>query len=387
MNDTTEKPMHVLYLIDELKVKGGTEKHLFELSAGMADAGWRVTVFSLSEGEYAGEFRKHRKVRYYCLNAARINDLKGIASIFRLVGYIRKERVNIIQSFHTASDLIGPVAARLSLRPVRVLSSRRDEGYTKSGRHIAMQKYINRFVDNILANSTAVKKAVVDQEGYPPERIEIIYNGIDISHFKLGPESRAEQRRVLGAGPDSFLIGSVGNIRPIKGYDLLVEAAGIVCRRLPDVSFYHVGKGPDKARLQERCRELEIDNRFCFLGFVRDVPLFLCGLDIYVQPSLSEGFSNSILEAMAVGVPVVATAAGGNSDLIKTGENGFLVPIDDPESLAESMISLVKNVEQRVSFAERAYDQLQNKYQMSSMLANYIEYYQTGTVRMPTERK
>src|SRR6185369_12649948 len=104
--------------------------------------------------------------------------------------YIRSQKVNIIQSFHTASDLVAPIAARLSLRSVRVVSSRRDLGYTKSVRHVAMQKYINHFVDGILANSQAVKKSVVEVEGYPVEQVTVIYNGINAEPFLFNANRR-----------------------------------------------------------------------------------------------------------------------------------------------------------------------------------------------------
>ena len=374
MNMDELRPKHILYLIDELKVKGGTEKHLYELAIGMADAGFRVTVFSLADGIYADEFKGDQRIHYACLNVTRIYDRKGLSAIAEIAGYMRSQQVDIIQSFHTASDLIAPLAARLSMRRSKVYSSRRDLGYTKSPRHTSMQRRVNCLVDGLLANSLAVKQAVQEQEGFPAERITVIHNGIDITPFARNEATRQRQRQSMGATSDSILVGSVGNIRPVKGYDLLVEAAGIVCRQAPNVRFCHAGEGDLRDQLMERCRELGIENQFSFLGTVKDIPSFLSSLDIYVQPSRSEGLSNAILEAMAAGLPVVATDVGGNPDLIDDGLNGLLVSLNI-NSIAKGLLDFVEQQEFRDKCAKYAYERVDRRHQLACMLVQYSNYY------------
>lgn len=375
INDLIEKTLHILFIIDELKIKGGTEKHLYELATGMANAGYRVTVFAMADGDYAQEFKNDSRINYNCLDLTRIYDVKGIASIVKIAKYICNKQVDILQTFHTASDLVGPLAARLSFHNVRVFSSRRDLGYTKLNRHVVLQRYVNGFVDGILANSQSVKMSVVAREGVPEEQVTVINNGINIDPFVVNETLRQQQRLALGALPDSVLIGSVGNIRPVKGYDLLVEAAGIVCQEMSNVIFYHVGEGELKDQLEVRCRELGIEHNFRFLGATKDVPAFLRALDIYVQPSRSEGFSNAILEAMAARLPVLATNVGGNPDLIEHEVTGLLVPADDRYQLSEQLNKLAKFPNIRNCLAERAYKLVNEKFRLSTMLNNYVEYY------------
>lgn len=367
-------PQHIVYLIDELKIKGGTEKHLYELATGMAAAGFRVTVFSLTEGAYACEFRQTSNIHYDCLNVIRIYDAKGISAIVRLARFINSQQVDIVQSFHTASDLIAPLAARLSLRRPMVFSSRRDLGYTKASRHKFMQRRINYLVDGILSNSRAVKQAVQEQEGFPEKRITVIYNGIDMEPFDRKDAVRQRQREAMGASPDSILVGSVGNVRPVKGYDLLVEAAGIVCRQMPNVLFCHAGEGELLDQLMRRCREVGIESHFSFLGAVKNIPSFLSSLDIYIQPSRSEGLSNAILEAMAAGLPVVATNVGGNPDLIDSGVNGMLVPTNEFD-IAQQLLVLAEQPEERLRLGALAHQKVLAKFQMSAMLREYRQFY------------
>lgn len=388
MNDNSLKPLHILYLIDEIKVRGGTEKHLFELASGMAEAGFRVSVFTLAEGGYASAFKNNSKIEYQCIDVEKIYDLKGLLGIYRINQFIRQQQVNVLQTFHTASDLVGPIAAYFSFHKLKVLSSRRDLGYTKSSRHVKMQRYINHFIDGVLGNSSAVKRAVVLQENYPDEHINVIYNGIDTKPFQFDSTERKCNRDLMGFDKETILIGSVGNIRPVKGYDVLVESAAIVCRKFPAVQFLHVGEGELKAQLEDRCNALGIDNNFHFLGATDNVPGFLSVLDIYVQPSRSEGMSNAILEAMAARLPVVATDVGGNPDLIEHCVTGLLTPVENCEALAERLIQLITQPQTRSELAERASQRVHDEFRMSCMIENYKRTYieLTNNDRIPKAR-
>jgi len=369
------KQKHILYLIDELKVKGGTEKHLYELAIGMADAGFRVSIFALAEGEYAEEFKINSKISYLCLNVKRIYDVNGLSTIFSISRYIKQQKVDIVQSFHTASDLLGPIAARLSFQRIKVLSSRRDLGYTKSHRHVQIQRYINHFVDGILANSTAVKNSIIANEQCAADKIYVIFNGIDVKPFASDSTRRRLKRDELKVDADAILIGSVGNIRPVKGYDLLVEAASKVCRDNSAVRFFHVGDGDMKEPFVKRCSELGIAHKFIFLGALENVIEFLSALDIYVQPSRSEGFSNAILEAMASGLPVVATSVGGNNEIVENGRTGFLVASEDIENLADRILKLTYEADARRSMGALGQEKTMSDFDLFHMIHNYERYY------------
>lgn len=375
MNNNNPKHQHIMYLIDELKVRGGAEKHLYELCVGMSSKGHRVSVFSLLEGPFADEFRKVDALAYSTLDVKRIYSPHGLNKIYEIASYIRQENVDILQTFHTASDLIGPIAACLSMKKILVLSSRRDMGYTKSLRHVMVQRHLNRYIHGILANSSAVKRSVVEQELVPENKVTVIHNGIDIVPFLNILEKRDGSRLRLGLRTGEIAIGSVGNIRNVKGYDLLVEAAGIICRNRPNVRIFQVGDGDLRESLADRCAELGIENQISFLGPTNNVTEFLSALDIYVQPSRSEGLSNAIMEAMAAGIPVVATDVGGNRDLIRDKETGLLVTPEDYEDLAAGLERLIREPILRNKYALAASSYLLEEYQLLGMLDAYENYY------------
>ncbi len=366
---------HILFLIDELKVKGGTEKHLHELACEMIRAGFRVSVFTFQEGDYAREFMDDSRIHYVCLDVTRIYNAKGLLAILRLADYIRSQRVDILQTFHTASDLVGPLASVLSLKRPVVLSSRRDLGYTKSPRHIKMQRLINRYVDGILANSCAVKNALVDQEAYQFEKIKVIYNGIHTNRFFRFEKKSSELADKHGIPLGGCIIGSVGNIRPVKGFDSMVEVAIRLCKSNSDVYFVHAGEGAGRAILEDSCKTAGIENQFKFLGNQECIPELLSLLDIYMQPSRSEGFSNSILEAMASGLPVVATRVGGNPEIIDHLITGYLVEPDDVGGMVDCLAQLVREEKLRQAMGKAGREKVKYNFDIACMAGHYERYY------------
>lgn len=372
-----EKQFHILYLIDELILKGGTESHLFDLAKGMAEKGHRITVMCLAEGEFAKSFQKIPGVLYECLNIVRIYDGRGIAAIVRISSYIKRNKVDILQTFHTASDLIGPIAAKLACVGVKMISSRRDLGYTKSHRHVQAQRIINKLIHGILANSEAVKSVVINQERFPEERINVIHNGIHVGRFANPvPEKKQALIERLCVSGDQFVVGSVGNLRPVKGYRFMVEAAALLCPRYPKLMFLVAGEGEIKEELERLCVDLGVEKQFRFVGKVKEIPEFLSCLNLYVQPSLSEGFSNAILEAMAAGLAVVATSVGGNQEIIEEGKNGLFAKAGDSKSLAETVEFLLRDPCGCRTMSVYSRERTIMEFSIGAMINSYSEFYE-----------
>ena len=370
--------MHIAYLIDELALRGGSEKSLYVLANALANTEHRISVFCLSEGGFATDFRNNGKFFFQCLDVKRVYDISGLRGMRRLVQYINEEKVDILQSIHTGSDLFAPIASLLSKRNLVVVSSRRDLGFTKSRHHIVVQKLLNCRVNKILGNSIAVKNAVVEAESYPADRVEIIYNGLDLSLYK-GFEKDTCREKLLAQHNlphDSLLIGSAGNLNPIKGHKYLVDAVAEVVRKFPRAYCLLAGTGPEKESLSLLAKEKKVSDRILFLGNIKTVPEFLTGLDVYIQPSLSEGFSNSILEAMATGCAVVATDVGGNKEAIVNRESGFIVPPGNRNEIADKVILLLGDSGIRQTIGVNAIKRIVNQFSLESMLENYLDFYE-----------
>lgn len=376
MKMSTPAQLNILYVIDELITKGGTEKHLFELAEGMASRGHCVTVVSLNEGEYAKAFKCLKGVEYRCLMVNKIHNYNGLIAILKLSRFISTYKIDIVQTFHTGADLIGPLAAKLSLKQPVVLSSRRDTGYTKAPRHINAQRIINRLVDAILANSLAVQSAVVEQEAFPLAKIKIIYNGIEVDRYNQSdPVRAADIAMANGISLKGCVVGSVGNIRPVKGYDIMIDVAAMLCHAFPQLTFIQAGEGPDMDELKTSCIRMGIDNKFLFLGKQEHIPEVLSLMDIYLQPSRSEGFSNAILEAMASGLPVIATRVGGNPEVIDDEVNGYLLESEDAKAIAERISLLIKNNLLRRNMGEAARKKVKLLHDISFMMQQYEGFY------------
>lgn len=370
-----QRNLNVLYLIDELAHMGGTEKHLHQLAEGMSKRGHQVTVASLAGGAYGESFREIPGVDYLVLGVKRIYDRQGLAALYFLRKLLLDRQVNVLQTFHTGSDLMGPLSALGLGIPLKVFSSRRDLGYTKARRHVLAQRLVNRLVNGIFANSLAVRNAVHELEEYPVNRIWVIYNGIDVARCNtVNSTIRSELLNKSRLTGEAVVVGSLGNIRPVKGFNILVEASGLLLNQVPNMRFLHAGSG-DRNDLELRCRELGISEHFRFMGVVQAIPEFLSLLDIYVQPSYSEGFSNAILEAMAAGLPVVATAVGGNIEIIEQGVTGFLVEPGDAAGIAKYLSLLTENAALRREIGENGRRLVKEQHAFEGMVQKYEQVY------------
>ncbi len=366
--------MHLLYLIDELIARAGTEKHLLALAEGMVSLGHKVTVVSWMDGPFAASFKNNQHLTYRCLNAPRIYDLKGLTAFGALTAYIRNKKVDILQSFHTGSDIVAPIAALLSGQRVSVVSSRRDLGFTKSGRHLRVQRILNCRVDGILANSIAVKRAVAQQEGYPQSKTYVIYNGIDLRPFQEERAAPDFLLPIIEGFEEPFVIGTLGNLKEHKGHEFLIDVFTRVARHTPNVVLTIAGDGPLLGGLKGKCASLGVEDRVFFLGSIADVAGFLGNIHLYVHPSDSEGFSNALVEAMAAGRVIVATDAGGNSEIITPNKNGFLAKYGDVEGMAEQ-IELAMSTPNRGEISRSNRQTARLRYSLDQMLARYERFY------------
>jgi len=365
--------MHVLYLIDQLTCAGGTELHLWDLSSGLCEQNIKVTVVSFDDDSFAQRFRDHSNIEYYCLDAPCIYNLKGIKALLWLHRYMRDRKVDIVQSFHTASDFAAPILGLIALGKTTVISSRRDLGYTKTKKHLYLQKILNNFVKVILANSEQVKLAVIEAENVAAEKVHVIYNGINADKVSVLPNyDRGEYRINHGIPPDCTLVGALGNSRPVKGFLDFIQAAKVLSETYPDIYFVLAGESDD---LIDDITAAGLTDRFFLLGPVKDVGNYLNALDIYVQPSHSEGFSNAVLEAMLAQLPVVISAVGGNVEIVKSGEDGLHFQVKNVRDLVVQIGVLVDDPIFSEKLAAAASKKVINSFMLERMLTEYSTFY------------
>jgi len=214
----------------------------------------------------------------------------------------------------------------------------------------------------------------VAREGVVADRATVIPNGINFSAWERFPDTRTA-RAELDLPPDASVIGTVGRLHAQKGHDFLLSAAAKVLERIPEAVFLVAGYGPLRERLEARSAELGVASNVRFLGYRKDVQRILAALDVFVLPSLWEGMSNAILEAMAASKPVVATAVDGNVEQVVDGETGRLVPPADAEALADALIELAADSEKAREMGIRGRQYVEQKFPLSKMTAAYLDLY------------
>jgi glycosyltransferase involved in cell wall biosynthesis len=269
----------------------------------------------------------------------RANSLKQIA---RIAALIREQDVRIVHATDFNTNLLALAAARLA--GAKVIVSRVDLGHLRHGFgkwHREAEKWNARRADLVIANADAVREVCLRDERCKPERVLVVRNGIDLARFD---ELAAQPLQApLPLGPEDVGVAVIGNLWPVKGHRTLVEAAALLARRLPRVKFLCAGEGPEREHLEKRIAELGLKDRVFLLGHRLDVPAILGRVRAACLCSSAEGLSNALMEAMASRLPIVATAVGGNPELVRPGENGLLVPYGDAASLADKLHELFRD--------------------------------------------
>jgi glycosyltransferase involved in cell wall biosynthesis len=211
----------------------------------------------------------------------------------------------------------------------------------------------------------------------PPERIDVLPNGIDLacyrdSHLEDGPRLRDS----LQLDPDAIVVGTVGSLTPIKCHDVLIRACARARQKHPELHLLVVGDGPLRPYLEREAQEVGIADTVHFAGWRDDVPAYLASMDAYVCSSASEGMSNAVLEAMAAGLPIIATDVGDNSLIVRDGMEGRSVPANDPDAMANALCQLVGRVDLRDRYAMAAKARAED-FRFDQVVEAYEAYYES----------
>jgi glycosyltransferase involved in cell wall biosynthesis len=329
--------LKILYIIDHLR-PDGTQRALLLLAEGLAARGHEQAVLSLNEShdpKLAARLRK-MGVPVHLIGKRALLLLYGLAAAWR---FMLRGRFDLAVTFLFVSDVLGPLLARTAGVP-RLVSSQRsrnsDYGFWRRG----LVRITLRQTDALVFNSRRVYEYFLERNSWAEGRCSIIQNGVRPSPTPRD-EERARTRAALGIRPDQPLIGSVGRLTQAKGQDVLLQALTLMPDR--DAALLLIGPGEEECRLRAQAATLGLTDRVLFTGHRRDVPGLLAALDVYVQPSRFEGMPNALLEAMAVGCPIVASAVDGIEELISDGLHGWLVPAEDAGMLALAVQAALEN--------------------------------------------
>jgi glycosyltransferase involved in cell wall biosynthesis len=368
--------MRVLYVVDKLH-RAGTQVHLQRLVGGLDRAAFDPRVCCLMAGGPIAESLHASGVPVEVLGLPNIYGPAAARGLVRLARSCRRERVDLVHAYLVSANIYATVAARLARVPA-VVTARRDTGFSRNWRLRAVEEWvINPLVDRVTAVSPAAAAAARRERGLGHGKVVTIPNGLDLAEWDTARHPRADARREWRLAPDETAVAAVGSLSPVKGHVDLLQAAARVLATRPRVRFFVVGDGPLRAELTALAASLGIAERVVFTGVRDDVARLLSMADVVVLPSHTEGMSNALLEAMAMARAVVATAAGGNVDVLEDGLSGLLVPPRDPATLAAALQRLVDRPYERHALGACARRRIEERYSLPVMLAEHERLYRS----------
>jgi len=362
------KKISILHIIEDLEI-GGSEMGLFKLVKSLDNNKFKSIVCTFNDGSVGGLIR-NMGISVIQLNKKISWDFKLLV---RLVRLIKKLNIDIVHCRGTRPIVYGGLAALLAKVP-RVISL---HGFNNIDDRwgLRLVKLMARSGARIVSVSNQLRDELCQRTGMKKEKVITIHNGIEINHRIEKADCIRIKKELVGLDSDSVVIGAVGSLRPVKGYEYLLNAVLPVTQSFSNIKFIIVGDGRSRPFLEKLADDLKIRDYVSFLGYRDDIAALIRVMDIVVVPSLSEGISNVILEAMAASKPVIATRVGGNPEVVTEDGTAFLIPPKDPASIAHAIITLLKDENTREEMGKAAFDRVRKLFAQEIATRKYEELY------------
>jgi glycosyltransferase involved in cell wall biosynthesis len=356
----------ILY-VDTGRSFGGAERITLLLASAFAAQGAEVLCFASEEAE---SFREElHRAGVEAIPFAETYRIARVLPFMRAAEEIRPDIVHVHRTWPLGDRFASVAAKRAGVR--RVVATEHVRWESCGLRDRSTKQIIARFDDRIVAVSEAVRESLVRYWKIDPGRVTIIRNGLPIA-----------EREGEKGGEDPFppwarvRIGAIGRLETQKGFDILLDAFARIRKERPDAALLLVGEGSVRGELEEAARRLALGDAVRFAGAVPDAGPFLRRFDLFVLPSRWEGFPLTILEAMAAGVPIVATAVDGSVEAIRHGTDGLLVPPENAEALAEAVREALSNPAASRERAEAARKRAETEFSFERMVEGYRRVYE-----------
>ena len=350
---------------------GGGERHLADLANGLTRRGHGVFAALIPSSPLLSELTA---VPVDNILELPMRNALSVGSVLKLARFARENQIEIIHA-HMARDY-----------PLAALAASRSGGIPLVlTRHVLFPlKKIHRLtlcrVARVIAVSQAVAEVLRAQAIFDERKLVVIHNGIDVEKFSRKQNGRASAETARGENQERLRVGTIGHLAPIKGHDDFIRAAGIVCATRDDVDFIIAGEDKsrsrdDRQRLEALIEELGLGQHVRLAGWVEDVAQLLTTLDLFVSSARSEPFGLAIVEAMAAGVPVIATSSEGAREIIESGQSGRLIPISDTEAMASAICELLDDPKTRECLAANALRTVSERFSLDRMITKTEQVY------------
>jgi glycosyltransferase involved in cell wall biosynthesis len=310
-----------------------------------------------------------------------INPISDLAALIRLYFLFRRSHFDVVHTHTAKVGALGRIAAALTGKSIIIHTPHGHNFYGYFGpllsRIIAIiEKFLAYFTDKIIALTELEKKDLIRFKVADAEKISLIYPGLELDrHLEINIE-KDRMKQHFNITPHESIVGAIGRLEPVKGLRYFIEAAKEIAGQSANTKFIIVGEGSLRQKLQKQVKEAGLENKFIFTGWREDTPEILSILDILVLPSLNEAVGMILIEAQAVGVPIVASNVGGIPEVIRDGQTGILVPPGDPHSLARAINQLLADKQKRLNMSEAARAWIKDKFKPQDMADAVSSLYQ-----------
>ncbi len=372
VSEPDASPLKVAHLTARLVV-GGMENVVASLLRAMPASRVSSSAWCLEEADVIGDALRAEGRDVFAFGKRHARD----PSLFlRIAARIRRTRTRILHCHDELAWFYGAIGARLA-GGCRVIMTMHGRRHGISSRHLIEQRLLAALTSVLVCVSAYLEDQLLRELHANRSRLRIIRNGISLPPVVPGASERAAARSALGLSPGTMAVGWSGRMAPVKNLDLLLRSFAGLVQHVPESNLVLFGDGPEAAALDARAAELGISGRVLRAGVRLDLPKLLPALDAYACSSHYEGLSLSVLEAMAAGIPVVATAVGGNPELLGSGDSGLLVPPGDADAMEAALRILAEDGGLRRRMGECARQRIVENFSIDRMIDDYLLCYRS----------
>jgi len=365
----------VLYINNSMAM-GGIETMILDFVRTTQAGGFQpcVCVFEAG-GILEGQLQNMGCRIYHLPKRNGFDPLIGL----RLRRLCRNEGIGVLHSHNFASWIYAGLAVKFGAKVRHVHTEH--SGVDPSPRRFFLERRLAAQTDEVVAVSKEVKRYMVDRVGVPANQICVVYNGVDARRYSFDNSARSLIRSELSISENEVVAGVVARLAPVKGHSFLLEAMRIIRTKNPLVRLLVVGDGELRTELEGKATALGLSELIMFLGERHDIPRIMSAMDIYVLPSENEGMNLTLLEAMSMGLPVVARNVGGNPEIVRHDESGLLVSKQNVEQMAQGLLRLAADRAERVRMGDAARKRVVSCFSQTVTMQTYLALYSGGNGR------
>lgn len=349
--------MHIVYS----NAIGGLEKVVVNLCKRLKRGNYNLSICSLTEGKF---FKNELMQDGIPVFVEKKHEGIDLSLPWRLAKLFKTHNVDLIHTHNISPWLYGTMGARVAGIKA-IVHTEHSNLFSNQKKLKITERFLANFTNVIIADSKEVKYGLI-QQGIKEEKIVIVYNGVEVN---LISTSKLVLKKRLNLPEDAIVIGTVARLVPLKNIDLLIEVSLKLFLIYPNLRVVVIGGGPLLNHFKRKAEKLK--ERIKFLGEINNARELLNIFDIFVLPSLSEGMPIAVLEAMATGLPVVATNVGGVSEVVEDSQTGFLVPSGNSNIMAEAIIKILNNPELAKTMGEEGKKRVKEKFSLEKMVNDY----------------